>query len=151
VFVGETGSVDVMTPTWVVVSEALFFVASVFVGVAVTNVFVAVTGLMVEGVNVLVLVRLGVKVKVAVFVTVLVKVGVSEEISEGVSVGMLVFVAVAERARACAVLTTIVDIWFTSNVGIGMGVAIAGIKHAVETIKINEQTDNIRLMEPLPV
>jgi hypothetical protein len=81
-----------------------------------------------------VLVRLGIKVKVAVFVTVLVKVGVSE----GTSVGTAVFVAVAERARACAVWTTIVGIWFTSNVGTGTGVTIAGKKQAIEAIKINE-------------
>jgi hypothetical protein len=86
-----------------------------------------------------VLVRLGVKVKVAVLVTVLVKVGVSVEI--------LVFVTVAERASACAVWTTIVGIWFTSNVGIGMGVTIAGKKQAIEAIKINEQKDNIHFME----
>ena len=80
------------------------------------------------------MVRLGVKVKVTVFVTVLVKVGVSE----GVSVGRAVFVTVAERASACAVWTTIVGIWFTSNVGIGVGVTIAGKKQAIEAIKINE-------------
>jgi hypothetical protein len=78
-----------------------------------------------------------------VFVTVLVKVGVSE----GTSVGTAVFVAVAERARACAVLTTIVDIWFRSNVGIGIDVTITGAEQAMDAIRINEQKYNIHFME----
>jgi hypothetical protein len=145
--------VTVGATVWVGVPD--FFGVALAVLVEAAAAFVEVAGrdvLVEDGLTGLVAVIVADEVKAAVFVKLGVKVNVgvsvcvAVEVAGGVSVGRRVLVAVAESATISAVCTTIVEIKFSSKVGIAVGDPPAGAAHASAITANSEQNDKIRFM-----